>query len=93
MAASLEGIPGIRVLVPDAGMFLMVDVRDTGLGSEDFAERLFREHGVAVMDGAAFGRQTRGFVRLSFTTDEALIVEACRRIRQFCEGLAAARSP
>lgn len=93
MASGLADIPGIRVLVPDAGMFLMVDVRATGLGSDEFALRLFREHGVAVMDGAAFGAQTRGFVRLSFATDEALIVEACRRIRQFGEGLAAARSP
>jgi len=40
------------------------------------------------MDGLAFGEQTRGFVRLSFAIDETLIIEACRRIRQFCEGLA-----
>jgi hypothetical protein len=30
--------------------------------------------------------------RISFANDEALITEGCRRIRQFCEGLAAVRS-
>lgn len=91
MLEHLQDIPGIGVLAPEAGMFLLVDVRGTGLGSDAFAEQLFRAQGVAVMDGGAFGEQARGFVRLSFATDEPLIVEACRRIRQFCEALAATR--
>lgn len=92
MHGLLQGIPGLRASAPDAGMFMLADVRDTGLDSDAFTEQLFRAQGVAVMDGAAFGEQTRGFVRLSFATDEAKITEACRRIRQFCEGLAAVRS-
>lgn len=91
MHGLLQGVPGLRTAPPDAGMFMLADVRDTGLDSEAFTEQLFRAQGVAVMDGAAFGEQTRGFVRLSFATDEAKIIEACRRIRQFCEGLAAVR--
>jgi arginine:pyruvate transaminase len=92
MHTLLQGTPGIDLLVPEAGMFMLVDVRGTGLGSDGFTEQLFREQGVAVMDGGAFGEETRGFVRISFANDEALITEGCRRIRQFCEGLAAVRS-
>jgi arginine:pyruvate transaminase len=92
MHGLLQGAPGIEAIIPEAGMFMLVDVRGTGLGSDGFTEQLFRAQGVAVMDGGAFGEQTCGFVRISFATDEALIVEACRRIRQFCEGLAAVRS-
>ena len=88
MVEHLKDIPGTAVLAPQAGMFLLLDIRGTGLDSTAFTERLFRAHGVAVMDGGAFGEQARGFVRLSFAIDETLIVEACRRIRQFCEGLA-----
>jgi arginine:pyruvate transaminase len=69
-------------------MFLLLDIRGTGLDSTAFTARLFQAYGVAVMDGLAFGEQTRGFVRLSFAIDETAIVEACRRIRVFCEGLA-----
>ena len=92
MYTLLQGTPGIDLLVPEAGMFMLVDVRSTGLGSDGFTAQLFREQGVAVMDGGAFGEETRGFVRISFANDEALITEGCRRIRQFCEGLAAVRS-
>jgi arginine:pyruvate transaminase len=84
MARELQGIHGLKPLVPDAGMFMLVDIRSTGLTSEQFVRGFFERHKVSVMDGSAFGRETRGFIRLSFATDEALIVEACRRLRDFC---------
>jgi len=37
------------------------------------------------MDGGAFGRETEGFVRICFATDEATLIEACRRIRIFLD--------
>jgi arginine:pyruvate transaminase len=87
VVASLSQCPRLAVLTPDAGMFVLVDVRGTGLGSLDFAWRLFRETGVAVLDAAAFGAPAAGFVRLSFTLAEAQLAEACERIRRFVEAL------
>lgn len=84
---SLGDCPGLAVLKPAAGMFVLVDVRGTGLGSLDFAWRLFRETGVAVLDAEAFGAPAAGFVRLSFTLGDAQLLEACQRIRGFVGGL------
>ncbi|KAF1008776.1 MAG: Arginine--pyruvate transaminase AruH [Pseudomonas fluorescens] len=89
VVSRLQGCPGIRVQAPQAGMFVLVDVRETGLDSLDFAWRLFREAGVSVLDAAAFGEQARGFVRLSFTLSENRLAEACERIRHFAITLAA----
>lgn len=86
----LDGLRDCAPLVPlkpAAGMFVLVDVRATGLGSLDFAWRLFRETGVAVLDAAAFGVSATGFVRLSFTVADAELAEACRRIRSFVSTL------
>ncbi|MBJ2283471.1 aminotransferase class I/II-fold pyridoxal phosphate-dependent enzyme [Pseudomonas sp. MF6755] len=83
VVAGLSDCPGIRVQAPQAGMFVLVDVRGTGLSSLDFAWRLFREAGVSVLDAAAFGEPAQGFVRLSFTLGEERLAEACRRIVQF----------
>lgn len=83
MVDALSDCPGIRVLKPDAGMFVLVDVRGTGLSSLDFAWRLFREARVSVLDAAAFGEPAQGFVRLSFTLGEDRLIEACLRIRDF----------
>jgi len=92
MLEHLRGVPGVTVLVPQAGMFMLLDVRGTGLQGRAFAEGLFREQQVSVIPGDAFGTQTLGFVRVGFATDEALIIEACLRIRRYCETLAATRA-
>lgn len=83
--AGLAGITGIRASAPQAGMFMLVDVSDTGLSGYEFMRALYERRKVSVLDGAAFGRQTAHFVRVCFATDEATIDAACDRIRRFCE--------
>jgi aspartate/methionine/tyrosine aminotransferase len=87
MVAGLAGIPRIRSVVPAAGMFMLVDVRDTGMSGGEFMRAVYGSERVSVMDGAAFGRETAGFVRICFATDSAEIDSACERIRHFCERL------
>jgi len=85
LLAGLQDIAGIECHVPDAGMFLLVDVRGTGLSGYDFMCELYRTERVSVLDGGAFGRQTSGCVRVCFATDEALLRQAIVRIRRFVE--------
>lgn len=87
VASALADVPLLRCKVPEAGMFMLVDVRGTGLSGMDFAWQLFRETGVSVLDAEAFGASCRGFVRLSFTVSDAELEEACRRIAGFIERL------
>ncbi|MFO1259503.1 MAG: aminotransferase class I/II-fold pyridoxal phosphate-dependent enzyme [Sphingomonadaceae bacterium] len=88
--AALSNTPGLHLHRPAAGMFVMIDVRETGMDSAAFAKRLYEEQAVSLLDGAEFGPSGAGFVRLSFATDEAALTEGCRRIRVFAEGLARA---
>ncbi|WCD80717.1 pyridoxal phosphate-dependent aminotransferase [Pseudomonas sp. TUM22785] len=87
VASALADVPLLHCKVPEAGMFMLVDVRGTGLSGMDFAWQLFRETGVSVLDAEAFGASCRGFVRLSFTVSDAELEEACRRIAGFIERL------
>jgi len=87
LLAGLVGIRGLECFVPDAGMFLLVDVRGTGLSGYDFMCELYRLERVSVLDGGAFGAETRGFVRVCFATDTELLREAIVRIRRFVESL------
>jgi arginine:pyruvate transaminase len=87
----LTGVPGIRPCWPDAGMFMLIDVRGTGVSSADFIRNLYHAEGVSVLDGAVFGRETEGFVRASFAVEVAAIEDGARRIRRYCESLAAPR--
>ena len=85
LLAGLDGIPGIRCHAPAAGMFMLMDVRGSGLSGCDFMTELYRSEGVSVLDGGAFGKGTSGFVRICFATDEAVLREASVRIRRFVE--------
>jgi aspartate/methionine/tyrosine aminotransferase len=81
----LEGIRGLKCYSPDAGMFMLVDVRGTGLSGYDFMCGLYRAERVSVLDGGAFGKETSGFVRVCFATDEERLREAIVRIRRFVD--------
>ncbi len=81
----LEGLRNVRCTVPDAGMFLLVDVRETGLSGYDFMCELYRTERVSVLDGGAFGEETSGFVRVCFAAEEEVLREAVVRLRRFVE--------
>jgi aspartate/methionine/tyrosine aminotransferase len=87
LLAGLEGVRGLKCYSPDAGMFMLVDVRGTGLSGYDFMCGLYRAERVSVLDGGAFGRETSGFVRVCFATDEGRLREAIVRIRRFVDTL------
>src|SRR5579862_1833497 len=87
LAGALAGITGLRPIIPEAGMFMLVDIGATGLTPNDFAWRLYRATGVSVLDASAFGPSLAGCVRLSFAASEAALAEACARIRGFVAAL------
>jgi arginine:pyruvate transaminase len=89
VVAGLRGVVELDCRVPQAGMFMLVDVRRTGLSSMDFAWQLFRQTGVSVLDAEAFGASAKGFVRISFTVADDTLKDACQRIAGFVESLRA----
>jgi arginine:pyruvate transaminase len=83
LLAGLAGIEGLHCHAPDAGMFVLVNVRGTGLSGHDFMKLLYERERVSVIDGGAFGKNTRDCVRLCFATEAGMLREACTRIRRF----------
>ena len=86
---SLSDIPRIKVRKPDAGMFLMIDIRDTGLEAIEFANRLLDEQKLALLPGEGFGKQLAGHLRLSYGESEDTLREAARRLGAFVQKNAA----
>jgi arginine:pyruvate transaminase len=86
---ALETAPGITALSPEGGMFILLDIANTGLTGEAFAIRLLEEEGVAVMPGSSFGEEARYFLRLSLTVPDESIDKACGHIIALAERLQA----
>jgi arginine:pyruvate transaminase len=73
-------------------MFLMVDVRPTGLTGEQFAWRLLDEYRVVVMPGESFGSRGAGHVRIALTAEAEVLRSACSILRGLAETLVAERA-
>ena len=70
----------IRVVRPQAGMFVMLDVSAITEDSTAFAEVLLDTAGVSVLPGAAFGETARSMVRIGLTLPEPELDAAATRI-------------
>jgi len=91
VCSSLNHCPGIRAIRPDGGMFVMADVRQTGLTAQQFAERLLEGYGVSVLAGEAFGPSAAGHIRIGLVVDRRKLADACRRIALCATDLLEAR--
>lgn len=80
IAGALDGVAGLRVHRPGAGMFALVDVRATGLSGEAFASGLLEERGIAVMPGESFGSGLAGWLRLALSAPDEDVERACEQI-------------
>jgi len=81
----LNQSPCFDVRPPRGAIYLLLDIKNTGKTSSEFASRLLEEAGVAVVPGTAFGIFGEGYVRLSFAASEEVLQEACHRIVAFTE--------
>ena len=77
---ALEGRHGLRVHLPQAGMFALLDIRATGLSGQAFAASLLEAEQVATMPGESFGLALSGWLRLALSQPDGLVAEGCRRI-------------
>ncbi|HUF87020.1 MAG TPA: pyridoxal phosphate-dependent aminotransferase [Thermohalobaculum sp.] len=88
--AALEAVanaPGVRALPPMGGMYLMLDLRATGLSGHAFAHRLLEAERIAVMPGESFGSAAAGHVRVALTVPEAELRAALARLAAFARAL------
>jgi aspartate aminotransferase len=79
---SLAGIPRVKVLPPEGGFFAMVDIRETGVASDDARRRLLREAGVVVIHGSAYGPGGEGTLRVSFASGGDTLARGLERLRE-----------
>ena len=87
LLAGLAGIDGIVCSQPEGAFYVFPSVKETGLSSQEFCQRLLYEKKVATVPGDAFGQLGQGHIRCSCASSTANIVEAVARIGEFVAGL------
>ena len=74
---------GLRCFEPRGAFYAFPSIASTGLDDETFCEALLKEERLALIPGSAFGNSGAGFVRASYATSEANILEALARLERF----------
>ena len=74
---------GIKVYYPKAAFYMLVDISETGMPSEEFAITLLEEEKVSVAPGDTFGKITKNMIRISLATEESILLQGVQRISNF----------
>ncbi len=82
IVSGLHAIPGIHCSTPPGAFYAFPNVRAFDRSSEDLADILLEEAGVAVLPGTAFGRNGAGHLRLSYANSMENIERALGRMAQ-----------
>jgi arginine:pyruvate transaminase len=85
----LKGQDVVRPIPAAGAMYVMLDIRATGLSGEDFALRLLDQHHVAVMPGESFGKAAAGHVRVALTVEDDRLEAALRQLVETAQSLVA----
>jgi aspartate/methionine/tyrosine aminotransferase len=76
----LNQIPGFRCLKPHGAFYVFPNITGTGMTSQEAADFLLYEAGVACLSGTAFGSHGEGFIRFSYANSIENINEALNRV-------------
>ncbi|MBR5900461.1 MAG: aminotransferase class I/II-fold pyridoxal phosphate-dependent enzyme [Clostridia bacterium] len=78
---------GLSCFEPKGSFYIFPCVKSTGMTGEEFASRLLKEKGVAVVPGVAFGEFGRDYIRCSYAYSLDNLTKAVAKIEEFVKGL------
>jgi len=78
---------GLKTHMPNGAFYAFPNITEYGISDEEFAERLLKEHHVAVVPGSVFGPAGVGHLRCSYAVSREDLMTAVGRIEQFVSDL------
>jgi aspartate aminotransferase len=85
----LNALPGVSCRTPKGAFYVFPNVAEVPMATEELAERLLDDAGVAVLAGTAFGTEGADHLRLSYANSQANLTRALERIDGFLRALGA----
>ena len=83
---SLKSI-GIDSFEPEGAFYIFPNIKEFGMSSDEFCEKLLYNYKCAIIPGNAFGAGGEGFARISYAYSIKHITQALERIEAFVKSL------
>jgi aspartate/methionine/tyrosine aminotransferase len=79
----LNQLPGVTCRKPRGAFYVFPNIQGTGMRSQDLANALLEEAGVAALSGTSFGAYGEGYLRFSYANSVENIRKALERMGTF----------
>jgi aspartate aminotransferase len=83
IVAGLNQLPGVSCRMPHGAFYVFPNIRKTGMKSQELADALLNEAGVAALSGTAFGAYGEGYLRFSYANSLPNIERALQKMGEF----------
>lgn len=78
----LNQIKGMSCIYPEGAFYAFANIKESGMSSFAFANRLIEECQIVTTPGTAFGEAGEGFIRISFASGMPILEEAISRLQR-----------
>lgn len=85
MLNEINSMKGISLRMAQGAFYAFVNIKETGMTSEEFAMELLKKEKVVVVPGTGFGDGGEGYIRISYVSSKEDTIEGLNRIKKFTE--------
>ncbi len=78
----IQRIPKLSCLPPKGSMYMFVNIKETGLSSVEFCDKLLKDAHIVALPGIAFGKCGEGYIRIALTIGISQMESAFDRIEK-----------
>lgn len=75
LTKGLSSLFGVSCVVPEGSFYVFPNIKETGMTSVEYSEKMLQEVGVCVVPGNCFGESGEGYVRLCYASTPVEIIE------------------
>ncbi len=87
LVGEINKMKHFKCLMPDGAFYIFMDIRGTGMSSEEFCNFALDNYRLATIPGNAFGDMGEGFVRMSYATSMQILEKAVSLLNQIDKDL------
>ena len=84
---AINETPGLSCKTPGGAFYIFINIKELGVSSAEFCQRLLEEEKVAMVPGDVFGENGEGYLRMSFANSYENVVAGCEGLKRMAAKL------
>jgi aminotransferase len=87
LVSEINKLNNFSCKMPEGAFYVFMNIKKTGMTSEEFCDYALNRVRLAVVPGVAFGQCGEGYVRMSYATSMKTLEKAVKLLKLLDEGI------